>query len=181
MNTEKEHKNVNNNRQGSGFNHIVFLGRDNEKPDERADHVNNLGIEILKHTDDHFYFLDSNEFTIEVFICDWISDKEKVEMNWLSALFIGLLASELSLEDRLIGKWDFAYRDIHKSQTLQRDLNMACIETFLPENKMRSVDNSRWCMLPSFCLVFALKIVKSNLHPVGLEPAAPDIIPSRGT
>lgn len=67
VNTEKAHKNAKNNRQGAGLNHIAFSGGAKKQVDALAEKVKAQGIRILKRDEHHFYFLDPNEFAVEVF------------------------------------------------------------------------------------------------------------------
>lgn len=56
-----------NTRQGSGLNHIAFMGGTLIELDQLQAELKNRDIKIIKRKDDYLCFEDPNEFAVEVY------------------------------------------------------------------------------------------------------------------
>lgn len=65
---EENLKQVRNDRQAAGLNHIAFYVDSNEKLRSLEEKVRGAGAEISKSNEKHFCFEDGNRFAVEVFV-----------------------------------------------------------------------------------------------------------------
>jgi catechol 2,3-dioxygenase-like lactoylglutathione lyase family enzyme len=62
-----EYKNIQNNRQTNGLNHIAFSGATLKELDELQTQLESKSIKILKRKNDYLCFEDANDFAVEVY------------------------------------------------------------------------------------------------------------------
>jgi len=67
---EKKFLKAKNTRQGSGLNHIAFMGSSVRHLDSLQKKLESKGIKILKRKDSYLCFEDPNDFAVEVYAAD---------------------------------------------------------------------------------------------------------------
>ena len=64
---EAKYRELVNNRQAAGLNHIAFKGRDQNSLRELVQELQQMNIKIQTQRDDAICFIDPNNFAVEVF------------------------------------------------------------------------------------------------------------------
>ena len=62
-----EHLPIKNNRQGSGLNHLAFMGADQDFLTKLESDLKGKSVKILKSYEGYLCFEDSNQFAVEVY------------------------------------------------------------------------------------------------------------------
>jgi len=65
---EEKFKNIQNNRQGNGLNHIAFVGKSTSYLDKIQELLADKGASLLKRDEKHLCFECPNGFAVEIFI-----------------------------------------------------------------------------------------------------------------